>query len=322
MPRFALLLLCLLMALPALAQTPPPAAGTTPPPDDPYTITGVEVDVKGSNGVDARDKAFTSGGRDALKTLSMKLSGRDKAPDFKTVDDNAISRLIKSFEVEEEKTSGTRYIGKLTFHFNPDHTRAFLENRGIRLKDELASDEEGGGPSPDITSAGPRVVVLPIVRLGPRGVLWEEKTAWLGAWENYVSTNGMADIVVPEGTLGDVNAISASEALAGLPAPLSKMVARYEAHGVLVAALANSDATAPGQPIPVQLAYFDSHGVMQHTRSFMLPADVTQKSQQPLREAVVYAINTLRQTMTAEAKASAPPTPVVVGGPLQLTFTV
>src|SRR5688572_9281951 len=124
MLRLAPLLLLILLAFPALAEPPPPTPAEPPVSDNPYSVSGVEVDVKGSSGVNARDKAFTEGGRKALKTLATRLSGVNE-PDLAGIDDNGISRLIKSFEVEKEKVSGSRYIGKLTFHFKPEATDLF-----------------------------------------------------------------------------------------------------------------------------------------------------------------------------------------------------
>jgi hypothetical protein len=274
-------------ATPPTAAAPPPAAE----PDDPYTVPSVAVDVKGSSGVDARDKAFTAGGRTALKTLAAKLTGV-KEPDLKGVDDNSISRMIRSFEVESEKASGSRYIGKLTFHFRPEVTDAFLEAHGLTIKPtDIPTDhapeqqaDEGGAPNF-------RMIVLPVVRLPTHNVLFEEKTAWARAWENYLSDNPDPNFVVPEGTGEDMATMSAANALAGIPGPLTRLMQQHDAHGVIVAVLASpSIAPEPNVSLSVQLATFDARGQLRNTSSFALPAQPQRKAMEWLQDAAAYAV--------------------------------
>jgi hypothetical protein len=318
MPRLALLLAFLCFSLPVFAEIST---------DDPYTVSGITVDAKGANGSEARDKAFTDGGRLALSALAVKLTG-GKAPDFKAADNNAISRLVKSFEVETEKTSGARYIATLTYHFKPTPTDSFLTQRGMALKDpgELTTNYASGA-SEEAAPAAPsqKIVVLPIIRTGDRSVLWEEHTDWARAWENYVSDHPNANVVVPTGEMEDINTIAAQEALSGLPGPLTKIMQNYEAQGVLVAVLSAPSITPiPDRDMNVQLSIFDSSASLRSTSSYNLAAAPSRKPMEWLQDGAGTALvkwqseaQKIASSRKAATQAAAPP-----GGPLQLAINV
>ncbi|MBI3418948.1 MAG: DUF2066 domain-containing protein [Proteobacteria bacterium] len=322
MPRFALVLVFLLagFAAPLYGQEAAEAADT-------YTVSGVAVDVKAANGTAARDKAFTEGGRKALIELAGRLT-ESKDLGFKGVDDNSIGRLIKSFEVENEKASGSRYIGKLTFHFRPEQTDLFLQSRGLTLKDmnvdtSAALEEQPAAPLP------PRMVLLPVVRLGQQAALWEQKTAWARAWENYVSDTGLPNLVIPDGSAEDISSIKAGEALAGLPGPLMKVMQRYDAHGVIVAALtAPSLWPTPENTLSVQVAVFDAKGKMRNSSSFFLPAQPGRKPMEWLQDGAGYAVSMMQQAQVVPANMHgsspyAPARPAALPpGSLQLTLAI
>ncbi len=312
MPRFAFLLLFTLLSTPLFAQDATPS-------DDPYTVTGIAVDVKGANGSEARDRAFTDGGRLALAAVAERLTGAKG--DFAAVDNNTITRLIKSFEVEEEKASGTRYIGKLTFHFRPQRTDAFLSGRGMAVRDTSEIQAVSAAPQQ-------RIIVLPIIRSGDRSVLWEEKTEWARAFENYLSDNPNPNIVLPDGGMEDISSITAAEALAGIPAPLMKIMRHYDAQGALVAVLATENLSPqPAREMNVQLAVFDANAAMKSTSSFNLPAAPQKNAMEWLQEGAGASIakwkSVAEKTAVAASKSTAATTGVVTqGGLLQIALNV
>ncbi len=267
MPRFAVLLIAFLTAFaaPAFAQDTPMA---DPPGDDPYTITGVPVDAKAKNGRAARDKAFAEGQKDALKVLAFRMTGESVA--FKDVSDNAIATLVKSFEVEEGKSSGSRYVGKLAVHFKPEAAITFLESRGLRVMETDGPAGPGAPPALAAPLEG-RILVLPVVREGARNVLWEEKTVWARAWENTLSDHPNNALLLPEGGMRDIGSISGGEAVSGMPGPLVRVMENYRARGVLVAALVSDATPRPDHYLKVQLAFFDNSGKLQGTESLDVP---------------------------------------------------
>ena len=78
---------------------------------------------------DAASSAWCAGSDHCRKSLSPAA-----APSRSSADAAAIERLVLSVDVQEERRSGTRYIGRLTVRFDPTGVRtALLRARAISL---------------------------------------------------------------------------------------------------------------------------------------------------------------------------------------------
>lgn len=296
-----------------IAPAPVPAPATTDRPsddntsnnsggqiaqDDPYTVHGVKVDVTAETSMKARDKAFMLGQQTAFMALAKNLSGSDTV---KMVDDARIGKLVKSFEVESERASGTRYTATLTYHFKPQATAALLGKDGAEISDDPYNKPKkaDGIQALSATTMPPeRVLVLPILRMAERSILWEEKTPWHKAWDNVLSDRPAPDLIIPEGTIEDVGAITASEALAGLNLPLTRIMRKYQARGIIVAALIGGNVVPQSsQNLSIQLARFDDRGKMIATITIPVPAEPRRKDIEWLQSSVVSAINAWRDSV-------------------------
>jgi hypothetical protein len=85
----------------------------------PYEVSGVQVDVTAADAATARDQAIVEGQRKALQMLIEDLVGIEKAAQVPLPGDDAISEMVQDFEVESERLSSVRYIGVLTYRFDP-----------------------------------------------------------------------------------------------------------------------------------------------------------------------------------------------------------
>ena len=292
--------------------------------NDPYTVRGVQVDVTAETSMKARDKAFTLGQQTAFLVLAKTMSGDDK---IKMYDEARIAKLVKSFEVETERASGTRYTATLTYHFKPQATAALLNKNGGEVSDDPYNrpKKRDGIEALSATTMPPeRIIILPILRAPDRNILWEEKTLWHRAWENVLSDRPQPDLTIVEGTIEDVGSITASEALAGLNIPLTRIMRKYQARGVLVAVLmANNNMPQPNQNLSIQLARFDYSGKMLGTIVIPVPAQPNRKDMEWLQASVMNAINAWRDNV---AKTSQQPVVVTqpvntINGPVVNTAT-
>ncbi|AWK86909.1 DUF2066 domain-containing protein [Azospirillum thermophilum] len=213
------------------AQTPPqptmpaalPATGlpaTGPSANsaaDPFAVTGVKVDVNAANANAARDQAIREAQVKAWAELYKRLVPGGSAP---RVSDNDLARLVQGFEIDDEKVSATRYVGSITVRFRPNAVREAI----------------GGSASAQYVEPPSRpFVVLPVTVVDGTPVLWQDRTAWRAAWEERPASSNLVPLVVPDGELPDVQAISAEEALAGNQEALARIAQRYRAGGVIVA---------------------------------------------------------------------------------------
>lgn len=107
----------------------------------PYEVSGVEVDVTAADAAAARDQAIVEGQRTALQMLIEDLVGLEKAAQVPLPGDDAISAMVQDFEVESERLSAVRYIGVLTYRFDPS------------LVDDLLGGV-GGAPGSTVDTSG------------------------------------------------------------------------------------------------------------------------------------------------------------------------
>ena len=178
--------------------------------DDPYSVT-VKVDASGDVIGKTRDTARLDGQRRALTMLADRLSGGNGAAKLPKLDDKAITDMVLSFEVANERMSAVRYVGDVTFHFRPDEVDRVLQKAGI------------GAPGEAGALSGKPLVVIPVYQSGQTAVLWDDPNPWREAWAQRPSASGTVQFAVPLGDAGDIAVIDAVKARAGNAAALAKI---------------------------------------------------------------------------------------------------
>jgi hypothetical protein len=135
------------------------------------------------------------------------------------VDADRIAQLVRSFGVDQEKTSAVRYLATLRFEFDRDATRSFLRQ---------------SGPAFAETRSKP-VLVLPVLRRAGVYLLWDAQNTWLKAWSALPPADGLVPMIVPRGDLADINDISADQAVRGRQDRLDVILRRYHATDAILA---------------------------------------------------------------------------------------
>ena len=225
-----LALLCLL---------PFPAAGAETPESAVYTVADVAVDVTDNSAAHARTKAIPQAQRQALGQL-MERFDVDPAV-IATLSDNDLFTLVKSFDVQSEKTSPVRYLGTYTVQFRPTAVRDYLTKKKSAFTDTM----------------GKPVLVLPILKGDGPPILWQQPTKWRAVWEETEKNSDLVPVIVPKGNLTDVSSIDADGALQGKADSLIKLAQNYNVGGTVVAVL-NADLTKAGTDYTVDITHWDS----------------------------------------------------------------
>lgn len=186
---------------------------------DPFTVQGVDVDVSAVNAQAAKDQAVAEAQRQGFATLLDRLAGTEDRARLPKADG---LEYVRDFTVDQERSTGNRYIGSFTVRYNAAAVRRLLQGAGIA-----------------VTEARARPLVLVPVFTGTdgRAALWDDPNPWRTAWGN-LHGGGLVPLVLPLGDLGDVQAITAAQAVAGDPLAMQSLGARWRSPDVLVLAAA------------------------------------------------------------------------------------
>jgi hypothetical protein len=205
---------------------------------DPFAAT-VAVDATGSTVAEARNMARTDGQRRALSAVAERLAGGSTGVKIPKLDDNAITGLVASFEVANERMSTVRYAADYTFHFRPDETRRVLGNLGPGNPGagnpgagNQGAGNQGAGASEE---SAKKLVLIPVYQSAGPAKLWDDPNPWRQAWEEQPAGAGAVRLVVPLGDAGDIAALDAERARDGDGAALTAIARRNGGEEAIVA---------------------------------------------------------------------------------------
>lgn len=264
-------LTALALALPAWAA----------PSDDLFTVRDVSVDVTADSATAARDRGIRDGQRKAFEALFDRLTPDSARGALAGLDGASIDQMVQSFEVQEERTSAVRYLGRLAVTFNAQAVRSFMRSHGV------AYTEVRSKP----------VLVLPVDQTGGTPVLWQAETDWRQTWADLPLQGGLVPVTIPYGEAADVADIGADQALAGDTTALRRIADRYQAGDVAVAVL-----TSGGGGITATITIYPASGSADSftiSQSAISPAaDAPVQGNPTLREAVTKVVNRLEERWT------------------------
>lgn len=231
------------LAVLALLAGPRPARAD----NDPFTVT-VPVDATADTVVNARDKARHEGEHRALAAIAEHFNAAaGAAGKLVKLDDNAVTNLVASFEVANERMSAVRYAADYTFHFRPAETQRVLKSAGVSLTAAPNADSAA--------AAGKPSVVLPVYQTAGGVVLWDDPNPWRDAWAQLSpSAAGAVPLSVPLGDVADLAAIDADKARNADGDALVAIARKYGGGDAIVALAADRDAgkTAAGLDVTVR----------------------------------------------------------------------
>ncbi len=170
-----------------------PGAASAQQRDTVYVVSGVSVDETAANAAEAQAAGFAAAHRQAFErlvrrvTTPAELAARGGVP---ALDPVTLERLVMSVDVQEQRRSATRYIGRLSVRFNADAVRALLQQQSLAIVETRTSP----------------VLVAPVLADGADP---ETAAEMLALWRNVWAEGGFDYELVPLAV--------ASESLQGPP---------------------------------------------------------------------------------------------------------
>jgi hypothetical protein len=202
----------LTLAGPAGAQAPRPAQ------DDVFTVADVAVDVTDQTATQARERALLEGQREAFRRLMQRLASGSAARPPR-LDEAALTQLVRSIDVADERTSAVRYLARLTVRFNPAAVREALGAAGVAFTEIRARP----------------LLVIPVYVAGGSAVLFGDANPWREAWARRPARDSLVPVSVPLGDLRDMGDLDVRQAMSGDTAKLETLARRYGAADTAVA---------------------------------------------------------------------------------------
>ncbi|TWB77567.1 uncharacterized protein DUF2066 [Nitrospirillum amazonense] len=212
--------LFLALAAGALAGTARAEAGRSVAAEQAFVEQGVDVDVTAGNANQARDQAILQAQREALARLFRKLTPAADGRQPPTVSQGELEALVAGFELEQERASSVRYVGRFTVRFRPTAVRQLLQQNGVRYAEMV----------------GKPALVLPVDATGAEPALWTDGP-WRQAWSQIGLVDGLVPVALVPPDPADQNELPAKAALTPDATVLAHIAARHGAGQVVVARL-------------------------------------------------------------------------------------
>jgi len=140
---------------------------------DMFTVAGVRVDQSAANATQARTLALAQAQRSGFERVAQRLTtpadqGRLTLP---RPDDATLDRLVRGVDVEEQRQSGTRYLGRFAVRFDPAGVTSLLQGAGFTVLDRRGAPTLIVPQFPQAAAPGPGVGA-PVV--DPWRQAWEQ----------------------------------------------------------------------------------------------------------------------------------------------------
>lgn len=208
-----------------------PGAASAQRRDNVYAVAGVRVDETAANAAAAQQAGFAAAQRLGFDRLVRRLTIPEELAQrgVPQIDPTAIERLVSSVDVEEERRSGTRYIGRLTVRFDPSGVRALLRQSNLTVVD---------------TRTAP-VIVAPLV---VDGTAEETAALWRDVWVNGGFGQELVPLTAAPPELQGAPAWQTAQSFAQSAAAASALYATLRVQGsTATATLVEVDANATRQ---------------------------------------------------------------------------
>ena len=194
-----------------------------------YTVTDVDVDVTGTDALQARQQGLGEARRKAAKMLVERLVTPEDRARIQIPDDARLDGMVRGIEFVRERSAPTRYIATLNVVFSPDAVKDWLGGSGAKVAETVSRP----------------ALVIPLWK-GKSGVEpLDDRNPWREAWQALNTAGSTVPVTVIRGDQLDQNAVSAEEAYVGDVSALSRLNERYRAPTIVVAVVEGDKDSGP-----------------------------------------------------------------------------
>lgn len=153
-------------------------------PADPFSVRGIAVDASAESAAAARPLALAEGQRRAFAQLLRRLTLPDDHGRLPRPSEAILNDTVAGFGIDEERTSATRYIAKITVQFRADGIRRLLQEARIPYSE---------------TTSRP-VLVVPVWQTAEGVRIWEAGNPWREAWQRRPEGDSLVPLSIAPAT--------------------------------------------------------------------------------------------------------------------------
>jgi hypothetical protein len=184
-----------------------------------YTIGGIDVDVTGADGIQARQNGIREARQKAIKLLVERMVPAEDRARVPPIDDARLDGLVRGTEFQRERSAGNRYIATLSVVFSADPVRAWLNEANISVAETVAR----------------AALVIPLWKGGSGLEPLDDRNGWRDAWSGLDTLATAVPVALVRGDQLDQNAMTVEEAYVGDVSALARLNERYRAPTIIVA---------------------------------------------------------------------------------------
>lgn len=227
-------------------------------PDNPvYTVSNFEVWAEAKDAVAAKRAALADGREVALSLLLKRLTLYSSYQSLPKVDEKALSKLITSLSVQNERNSATEYLATMDFKFSPKGVKTLLRQNNIAFLDRQ----------------GDQVLIVPVVDAGllevPSGkskpLLTQDE--WVSSWNTLDLSHALVPLKVTE-RLALVDDAVLSALIRGDSKAKEGLKTAYQGKPVVIALLSTAQSK---NKLRLTLVGFDGIGEISYKRDHLIP---------------------------------------------------
>lgn len=219
---------------------------------DLYTIDNVQIGASGVNATEARYKAIESGQLKGFYQLVKKLASAPVAENTPALDPVTLSRIVRGFEVSNEKIASNRYQAVLSVSFNAGMVKSLLGKSGIAYSESNAL----------------RTLIIPVYKEKNNVILWETGNLWRDKISAALRSAGGNRILLPMGDLEDMAMLDKAGIDALDSAKLVPLAAKYGVDKIIVVTASINEITNSLQM--VQTLFIDGQAPKTTNHDFVM----------------------------------------------------
>ena len=143
-----------------------------------FEVKNISVSAESTSSSKAKEIAILKAQEKGFKNLMNKMLLESEYEKIENIKIDKILEFVNAIEIQNEKTTSSKYIGNLTIIFSENKILRYLNNNDIKFT-SLKSKP---------------LLILPIYKFGGVTYLWEKKNIWRNIWIKNSNNDGLIPI--------------------------------------------------------------------------------------------------------------------------------